>query len=265
MQKNRSILRFTLVVFALMNISLVSYAQMRKYQTPNRSPFQARQLAAGLVLPSAGEATFEITGKPGFEIMYGATTKYSERFEMWGAYTYTKAGFEYNIFQEKRENMGSYYGTYTYTPYAMPVSMHSLALNILPTFYIIPDVVGIFGGVDLGVAFFLYNHEELGETKIVYSKEDLTPLSGSNVSGDMLTDVAVSLHGQENFVVFNYGLQFGGHYTYNEQLRLYMAYSMQLNNQFEEGLNTFAGAPKVSAFRLGVAYLFQSDNSKNRF
>lgn len=264
MGKNRSILRFALVIFSMLGTGFIGYAQMRKYQAPNKSPFQAKLLSVGMVIPSSGTAPFEINGKTGFEVMYAATSKYSDRFEMMGAYTYTKAGFEYNIYEEKRID-GGFYSTYAFTPYAMPVSMHTLAINILPTYYIIPDVVGIFAGVDLGVAFFLYDYEDRADSKLIYSKKDLTPLNGGTTPAEAFPDETRSLHGQENFTVFNYGLQFGAHYTYKERLRIHIAYSMQLNNQFEDDLNTFTGGPKVQSFRVGLGYIFQPDNSIFRF
>lgn len=235
----------------------------------NSSAQIGKQLSVGIVLPSTGKTEIEVTGKTGFEISYHVFAKYSDKLEWMSGFGYINAPYEFASYREDNDfNTSKYF----YTASKEASTMHLLNYDYSLSYFIVPDMLAICGGANIGFAFggFSDTRTSTGD-RILYSKIDLTKFSGSSGGVNTLNNPAIynsSDAGIEDafYKMFNYGFHIGANFTYNERYKIYAMYNIGMNQLLgESAFSEFVGVPKARLLRIGLSYKFIPSYKKLRF
>lgn len=229
-----------------------------------------KQLSVGIVLPSTSKTTIDVTGKTGFEVSYHVFAKYSDKLEWMSGFGYIYAPYEFASYRENHEFNTS---IYTYTPSAEQSSMHILNYDYSLSYFLVPDMLAICGGANIGFAFggFSDSRTTSGD-RIFYSKTDLSKFNSNSGGINSLNNPDIyspsSDSGIEDsfYKMFNYGVHIGANFTYNERYKIYAMYNICMNQQLgQDEFSEFVGVPKARLLRIGLSYKFIPSYKKLRF
>ena len=227
-----------------------------------------KQLSFGIIIPSTSKTTIDVVGKTGFEISYHLFAKYSDKLEWMSGFGYINAPYEFASFVEDHEFNTS---IYSYKPSTEKATMHILNYDYSLSYFVVPDMLAICGGANIGFAVGGADTRTSGD-RVLYSKTDLTQPSVRYTRIDTRDNPDVfaadsDLGIEDSFYkMFIYGVHIGANFTYNDRYKLYAVYNLYLNQQLgQDEFSEFMGAPQARLLRIGVSYKFLPAYKKLRF
>jgi hypothetical protein len=214
-------------------------------------------LQAGLTFSSFSNDTLKSTGGMGYDFQYFVFAKYSSKLEWTSGFGVTTA---------KREEIP----TINYDPFApsgfpeytlSTTTKNAFLLNYryALTYYIIPDVLGITGGIELGTGVISNFGTSWDGGKYLLQSVDTNLISGTNLSSSAYSVSRMEINS------FFWAPTFGISYTYDMRYTIAARYHLYGNTYFSSEDSNLPDASRLNLFLITASYKFLPSPKKSRF